>query len=404
VTQVVSADEGHVFHNRLTHSIQVAQVGRRIAEKLRRELWSSSQKKHDLDPDVVEAACLAHDMGHPPFGHIAEKELDRLATNNGLPDGFEGNAQSFRIVTCLASTSSVGKGLNITRASLNAILKYPWLRGENKDKKDKWGAYESERHMFNWVRELAPPEPERKFEQSAEAKIMDLADDITYSVHDVDDFYRAGLIPIDRLRVDPGERQRFYEDVFERRADSLPFDMDKDYLISTFDKVINAFPQDQPYRGTLRDRGLMRDLTATLIGTFVKSMTAKIGEDGRAKITMPKKRRAAIFMLKQLTWYYVIKNPALASQQHGQRMIIRSLFHLYRRATTDRDEKNLDVFPVGVGEELKAIHEASRPTMKLECTRLVIDFIASLTEEQTIYAHQRLTGQSLGSALLFRLR
>ena len=109
-------------------------------------------------------------------------------------------------------------------------------------------------------------------------------------------------------------------------------------------------------------------------------------------------------MLKQLTWYYVIKNPALASQQHGQRMIIRSLFDIYHRATTDRDEKNLDVFPVGVGEELKSIHEAGRPAMKLECTRLVIDFIASLTEEQAIYAHQRLTGQSLGSALLFRLR
>ena len=93
---MVSSDEGHVFHNRLTHSLQVAQVGRRIAEKLLRD-----NKDLDLDPDVVEAACLAHDIGHPPFGHIAEKELDGIATENGLKDGFEGNAQSFRIVTRL---------------------------------------------------------------------------------------------------------------------------------------------------------------------------------------------------------------------------------------------------------------------------------------------------------------
>jgi dGTPase len=119
VTQVVSADEGHVFHNRLTHSLQVAQVGRRIAEKLLED-----NKKLGLasdavlpDPDVVEAACLAHDIGHPPFGHVAERELDAIARKHGLTDGFEGNAQSFRIVTRLAM-GSTPNGLNLTRATL----------------------------------------------------------------------------------------------------------------------------------------------------------------------------------------------------------------------------------------------------------------------------------------------
>ena len=133
----------------------------------------------DLNADVVEAACLAHDLGHPPFGHIAEQELDRLATAHGLPDGFEGNAQSFRIVSSLASASSTGPGLNLTRASLNAILKYPWLRGEHPKKRDKWGAYGSEREMFLWARAISPSEANRRFEQSPEAKITDLADDIT---------------------------------------------------------------------------------------------------------------------------------------------------------------------------------------------------------------------------------
>src|SRR6478609_9031210 len=97
VTQVVAANSGYVFHNRLTHSLQVAQVGRRIAEKLN---LLQPETKEFVDPDVVEAACLAHDLGHPPFGHIAEQKLNELAGAD--IDGFEGNAQSFRIVTRLS--------------------------------------------------------------------------------------------------------------------------------------------------------------------------------------------------------------------------------------------------------------------------------------------------------------
>jgi len=95
VTQVVSADRGYVFHNRLTHSLKVAQLARRISEKLRSTQKQEADDLQAPDPDVAEAAALAHDLGHPPFGHIAEKELDKLAKKAGLKDGFEGNAQSF---------------------------------------------------------------------------------------------------------------------------------------------------------------------------------------------------------------------------------------------------------------------------------------------------------------------
>lgn len=401
VTQVVSAEEGHVFHNRLTHSIQVAQVGRRLAEKLVRE--NAILAGPTIDPDVVEAACLAHDLGHPPFGHIAEQELDRLATANCLPDGFEGNAQSFRIVTVLASASSIAPGLNLTRATLNAILKYPWLRGENPKIKDKWGAFESEKPQFNWARELESV-PERKLAQSPEAFLMDVADDITYSVHDVDDSYRAGLIPIDRLRVDKRERRRFYDEVFQRRAGKLPSDMDSIFLEQSFDGLIDRIPQEKPYAGTKRDRGLLRDLTATLIGDFVRAIKIEPGDFGVPRVSMVRERKGEVFMLKQLTWHYVIKNPALASQQHGQRTIVRQLFEIFRKTAVDRDEQNLDVFPQGVREDLVAIHSSGRPTWAQEATRLVVDLIASLTEEQAIEIHHRLTGISLGSALLHRLR
>ena len=120
VTQVVAADSGYVFHNRLTHSLQVSQVGRRLAEKLK--LRYPDLPVDVIDPDVVEAACLAHDLGHPPFGHIAEFRLNELAKDFG---GFEGNAQSFRIVTRLASRTLNYSGLRPDKRDARRDLEVP---------------------------------------------------------------------------------------------------------------------------------------------------------------------------------------------------------------------------------------------------------------------------------------
>ena len=226
VTQVVSADSGYVFHNRLTHSLQVAQVGRRLAEKLTKRF---PQSKDFIDPDVVEAACMAHDLGHPPFGHAAEKTLNALTESIG---GFEGNAQSFRIVTRLASRSPGYPGLDLTRATLAATLKYPWLRGANPKNRKKWGAYPSEREDFDFAARLLP----RPNQPTIEARLMDWADDITYSVHDLEDFFRAGRIPLHLLgRADSPEQQAFFDNVFERRFDDLDFE--------PMDQIKNVFTQ-----------------------------------------------------------------------------------------------------------------------------------------------------------------
>jgi dGTPase len=392
---VVSSDEGHVFHNRLTHSLQVAQVGRRIAEKLLRD---SKFKDLDLDPDVVEAACLAHDIGHPPFGHIAENELDAIAKEKGLKEGFEGNAQSFRIVTRLAM-GSTDNGLNLTRATLNAILKYPWRRSQNRKRKamDKWGAYDSDKELFDWARKLGPS----RFVKSNEAELMDWSDDVTYSVHDVDDFYRAGVIPLDRLVVDADERGRFYTEVFERRQGKLPQDMDEVYLRGAFDALVSQLPVRKPYTPTRADRVRLRWVTSTLIRDFVTAVQVQ-GRDKRLRIFRERKRRAEIFMLKQLTWHYVIKNPALATQQHGQRMIIRQLFDAFYRAGTS-SPPNSDLFPISVRELLPPL---PAKTLAAECslTRAILDFIASLTEEQAIAAHHRIHGINPGSSLIFKVR
>jgi dGTPase len=239
VTQVIlAADEGYLQHNRLTHSLKVAQVGRRIAELLKRTYTTRAyeraiERRGGLDPDVVEAASLAHDLGHPPFGHIAEQRLQELMQGEGLRDSFEGNAQSFRIVTRLSAIDPDYLGLDLTRATLNAILKYPWLR---EGRESKWGAYETEKDVFAWAREDRFEERER----SLEADIMDWADDIAYAVHDVEDFFRVGLIPLGSLRT----RHERLPEIFDRVAAKLSAEKNPDRQVAaSIPNVKNAWSE-----------------------------------------------------------------------------------------------------------------------------------------------------------------
>src|SRR3982750_1598650 len=131
VTQVISpGGAGLLVHNRMTHSLKVAQIARAIAERvLKADRSDLAEKLGGCDPDVVEAAALAHDLGHPPFGHLGERVLDHLARQRlGVPGGFEGNAQSYRIVTSTEIRGEATIGLNLTNAVRAAILKYPWTR------------------------------------------------------------------------------------------------------------------------------------------------------------------------------------------------------------------------------------------------------------------------------------
>ena len=251
VTQVVSSEEGDPFHNRLTHTLEVAQIGRRLAEKFRGEQPEIAGALGDIDPDVVEAAALAHDMGHPPFGHIAEEKLQECMNGVGVCDGFEGNAQSFRIVTKLAIRHSEIDGLNLTSATLNAILKYPWLWRDRPEKYDKkWGAYITEKEEFEWARRLGPAEGVK----SVEADIMDLSDDIAYAVHDVEDFYRAGLIPLDRLRVADDEVNAFAVYASQALAKGgKPGECDQAECTRILRKALKRYGITESYSGT---RGL----------------------------------------------------------------------------------------------------------------------------------------------------
>lgn len=397
ITQVASADEGHVFHNRLTHTLEVAQVARRIAERLIRDYPGDVQKVGGLDADVAESCAMAHDLGHPPFGHVAEKELnDLILTKKPNLDGFEGNAQSFRIVTNLALRTDKHDGLNLTRATLNGILKYPWLKPRGRkptkpiarktfEKKcRKWGAYQSEIAQLQWARELCRKGDDR---QSIEAQIMDWADDLTYAVHDVCDFFKAGLLPLDRLAVDSAERERFYCEVFSDPSWN-DTEFPDDELRAAFDNLSVLFPTTgERYAGTKKHRIAVRRFAAGIIGECVKGVTIK---SRAGKLHVPPERRKEIAMLKQLTWRYVILNPSLTTKQVGQRKIIRDLFETFYQAAV---EDELDIFPSAYRELIEAVADGGKRA------RLVTDMIAGMTEQQAINIHRKLMGINLGSVL-----
>jgi dGTPase len=340
-----------------------------------------------LNPDVVEAACLAHDLGHPPFGHVAEKKLEELAGAD--IEGFEGNAQSFRIVTRLSQHDTTHRGLDLTRATLAAILKYPWLKGQHKDKPDKWGAYASEKKDFDFATMLCSGPQAR----TVEASLMDGADDITYSVHDVEDFYRAGRVPLHLLadrRYDK-ERRGFFEKVFARHPDKKGIWADRKSLEEAFNEVmIGLFPLEGVYTGEWTERAALRGFTSELIGRYVSATTVEM-KDGNPRLLIDQDRELEVAMLKEITWIYVIEAPELASQQEGEREVIANLFNIYWDAAQGKRAQHL--FPPYYRQAL--LDSANDQERK----RVVVDLIAGMTEEQAVAMHTRLTGLSLGSGL-----
>lgn len=398
ITQVVSAGTGHVFHNRLTHTLQVAQVGRRLAEKLKIQQSDLVQLHGGIDEDVVEAACLAHDLGHPPFGHVAESMLNRLAGSE--VEGFEGNAQSFRIVSELAFRSPDYNGLNLTRATLRAVLKYPWTfearppehTGSDK-KKQKWGAYQSELKAFRH----ATGHKSGPVARCAEAEIMDWADDLTYSVHDVEDFYRAGLIPLHSLRpaakgaASNSERNRFLDYVWSRRAKIEELEgFSQEDLDSMFRELIFAtFTIDGPYEGTRTQRGSLRTFTSNLVDRYINGLKLR-DEATDGIVEKDLQLQAEVALLKQLTWFYVIEAPSLATQQYAQKQIIKCLHSVFRNEAKRRPSSLL---PPYYRDRLSEI-----PAGDLKEKRVVVDLIAGMTEAQAIAVYQRLNGIVVGSA------
>jgi dGTPase len=362
-TQVVGVGVDDFPRTRLTHSLECAQIGRELGAAL------------GADPDLVEAACLAHDLGHPPFGHNGEDALDAAAQACG---GFEGNAQSLRVLVRLESKVVDGEGrsvgLNLTRAVLDGAVKYPWVKREGTT---KYNVYADDREIFDWIRARSPQD--RPEARCVEAQIMDWSDDVAYSVHDLEDGIHAGLIPLKDL-CDAGERRQIAE-----RAASTYCAEDPDVLADAFGQLLEEPWWPHAYDGTHRSLVALKRLTSELIARFCAaaydSTRESFAGDARRYVTdlvVPARARAECALLKATALHYVMDRQAALTRQEHQREVVHELV----AAIADRAPASLD-------PRLRADWEAGlNDPARL---RVVIDQVASLTDTSAQALHQSYT-------------
>lgn len=366
-TQVVGPGTDDFVRNRLTHSLEVAQVGRELGKAL------------GCDPDVVDAACLAHDLGHPPFGHNGEAALDQVAASCG---GFEGNAQTLRVLTRLEAKVVDGRGrsagLNLTRGTLDAATKYPWLRGAAPDGSAKFGVYSDDAEVFAWLREGA--EPRRR---CVEAQVMDFADDVAYSVHDVEDAVVAGRV--DLADLDAGEVQ---QRVAAQVRDWYAPDLTDDRVATVFDRL-RALPWwVRGFDGSRGSSAMLKDLTSQLIGRFCRAVEQATHEafgSGpltryAADLVIPSWVVDEVVVLKGVAALFVMAADDRREEYQRQQDILHDLVAELSRRAPDGLEP---AFAVDFG----AAHDEEARL------RVVIDQVASLTDESALGWHERLCGR-----------
>lgn len=399
VTQVVAVGEKPLFHTRLTHTLKVAQLARRMAWNLKRDKRSQDliHNAGGLDPDAAEAAGLAHDLGHPPFGHIGEAALHGGCLDAAL-DGYEGNAQSIRILTKLAvRKESSPTGLDISARSLRAVIKYPWMRSGDQVNAKKWNAYRTEKDAFDRAMlEVGPPDG-----ISLEAAIMDWADDITYAVHDLEDFVRAGRVPIHRLLDDAEELATFTSTATARMVQHRR-DYDGAAAAAAFHDILKvAFGGVRGYSGTARDLCAMQEASSVLINRYAGHIRI---QSGSRPLHISSSLRYEVDMLKQLTWHYVIHDPGLATLQQGHTKIVGDLFELLTKWLEEAEAKSTTY---RLPKRLRELYDVTRDEDGADAysddqqrrARAAADYISSLTEDQALDLHERLAGVARHSVL-----
>ncbi|MER5253945.1 MULTISPECIES: deoxyguanosinetriphosphate triphosphohydrolase [unclassified Streptomyces] len=360
---------------RLTHSLECAQVGRELGAAL------------GCDPDLVETACLSHDMGHPPFGHNGEQALNEVAESCG---GFEGNAQSLRLLTRIEpkrfvrseeTDELVSVGLNLTRAALDAATKYPWPRGGHPTDpaSPKFGVYEDDRPVFDWIRKEAPS---RRI--CFEAQVMDWSDDVAYSVHDIEDGLHAGHLDPNLLHAEPERRDIFAVAI----GRYVPADTDPEELSAALDRLLEQEWWPHGYDGSAIAQGRLKDATSQLIGHFcLAAETATRLRYGKgpltryaAELVVPREARHECAVLKAVADRYVMQRPAQERLRADQRIVVAEL----AEALTARA-------PEGLDPQFRALYDTAPDDRA--ALRVVVDQIASLTDAAARSLHARLTAR-----------
>ena len=366
-TQVLGPEIDDFIRTRLTHSLEVAQVGRSLGKNL------------GCDPDIVETACLCHDLGHPPFGHNGERALDEVSQSIG---GFEGNAQTFRLLTRLEPkrVAPDGKpaGLNLTRATLDAVIKYPWLAGEGPLRADgtptkKFNVYPDDAPLFEWAH------GEHGTSKCVEAQIMDLSDDIAYSVHDGEDAVVGGHVT-PRDLYSSAEQERIIEATMRwyRHPDG-------DRLSAALVRLLAQEAWPTGYSGSYEDLAAMKDLTSDLIGRFISSVSAAtrathgsgplVRYDG--DVIIPQDTIDEITILKGIAVQYVMEPRESDIDHHRQRTMLFDL--------VDALQERPDHLEPHFFETWKESDADAR-------LRTVVDQVASLTDQSARKLHSELCG------------
>lgn len=364
-TQVLSPDSGDFARTRLTHSLEVSQVGRELAKVI------------GVSPDLVDMACLAHDLGHPPFGHNGESALNTWADDFG---GFEGNAQTFRLLTYLEQKvyddNDVSRGLNLTRASLDAATKYPWTR-ERSDEMIaggvKFGAYLEDLEVFNWMRDGAPATA-----KSVEAQIMDFSDDVAYSVHDFEDAVVEGFLDLKAIN-DPAAQSELLREVSIWNGGALA-------LVELEEGMQNLRRSSfwlESFEGEPREIAKLKNLTSDLIGSFVTRTTDAIFENAskssmtryRSGVIVPSKVRSEIAVLKGIVAVFLMTHKSRKQYYEDQRDLLLEL----AEALLNNGPEGLDlVSAAGWSADETSQHRA------------VVDHVASLTDAGAVALHRQL--------------
>jgi dGTPase len=355
-TQVVTAGSADFPRTRLTHSLECAQIGRELAKEI------------GCDPDLTDAACLAHDIGHSPFGHNGEFALDELAAPCG---GFEGNAQTLRLLTRL-EPKVPGAGLNLTRATLDATLKYPWFSAGS----GKYGAYTEDAEVFAWIRAAAPAR-----RPCLEAQVMDWADDVAYSVHDLEDGLHAGLITIKNL-------QSSAERAVVARTAATTYctdDVPESELTEVLDALLALDVWPRSYDGGPDTVAALKNLTSELIGRFcVAAQQATLSAAPTRPLTryaadlvVPRRQRLECALLKAIAAHYVMTRAGVVAAQARERELLAEL-----------------AFAIEHGAP-RTLDPLLRPSWDAAGTdaarrRVVVDQVASLTDTSAIAWHHRL--------------
>lgn len=428
-TQLFPGGESDFFRNRLTHSLEVAQIAKSIAIRLNAK--SGYFRDNNIDTDIVETAALAHDLGHPPFGHNGEEALDHCMNEDG---GFEGNAQTLRILTKLEKrethdggapvTEGIDNraGLNLTYRTLAAILKYDraipkHFKDRPKQKEICKGYYLSEQPLVDQIKARIPHQAGATF-RTIECSIMDLADDIAYSTYDLEDAFKAGFLTpvsmmgqggpvITQLAATVRERLNLYYPNTPQAKRQFTEGNVYQILFTVFASVYGASEGPLEYarknklhmraaaamatdavftasNNAISDGYIRSGLTSELVGRFIQSVKVRVNDryPAQSQAYLDIETFKTVEVLKNFAYYSLIMSPRLKVAEHRGQDIVTNIFKALSR------EGGHMLLP----DDVRALHEGM--SNQSDKNRVICDFIACMTDRYALQFYSRLYGTS----------